>query len=105
MDSFEGYLKRGELTPNKVGFLIDTFKETHLKAPQSDFDRLSGRMAGLYRMSKGNTGIILEAIWCSCSKTLQGSHLDYITISVKARMKANRMNQPKLEGHAGMETD
>lgn len=104
MDSFEGYIKRERLTTNKVGFLIDMFKETHTNAPTVDFERLSGRMAGIYKLCKGHIEYAIEAIWCSCAKKIDGSHLDYITKSVRARIKVNK-SSVKLTGHAGMEVD
>jgi hypothetical protein len=103
MDSFDGYEKRERLTLNKVGLLIDMFKETHTNAPKSDFERLNGRMAGIYKLCKGHTEYAIEAIWCSCAKKIEGSHLDYITKSVKARAKIK--GNVKLIGHAGMEVD
>lgn len=105
MDNFEGYLKRSELKTNKVGFLIDMFKETHINAPEDDFDRLNGRMAGIYKYAKGDMVIIIKSIWRSCADSIQGSHLDYITKSVRACMKQSSKTQVKLSGHAGMETD
>jgi hypothetical protein len=104
MDSFEGYLKRSKVTPNKVGLLIDMFTETHTNAPQSDFIRINGRMAGIYKQAKGNTDVIIRAIWCSCAKDTFGSHLDYIQKAVQGYMKS-QPSKAILKGHAGMETD
>jgi hypothetical protein len=104
MESFENYIKRSQIEPNKVGILVDAFREIHTSAPKSDLDNLGGRMAGIYKLAKGNTELILKAIWCSSTQNIKGSHLDYITKSTKAYLR-NQITNTKLEGHAGMETD
>jgi len=105
MEKFEVYLTKSRETKNKVGFLIDTFKETHSNIPESDLINLNGRMAGLYKTCKGNTEEILGAIWRSCSIEITGSHLDYITKSALGSIKKKTRVMVKVEGHAGMETD
>jgi hypothetical protein len=105
MEKFEVYLEKSKETKNKVGFLIDTFKETHSNIPPSDLINLNGRIAGLYKTCKGDTEAILKAIWCSCSIEIYGSHLDYITKSALGSIKKKPRSMISLKGHAGMETD
>ena len=104
METFGNYLIKSKAEKNKVGFLVDAFKEIHTNAPKMDLDRLGGRMAGLYKSCQGNTELLLKIIWCSVTQNIQGSHLDYITKSANSIMKSNK-KATKLEGHAGMETD
>jgi hypothetical protein len=106
MDSFENYCVRNRLTTNKVGFLIDAFREIHTNAPESDAKVLAGRMAGIYKMTQGNTEVVLKLIWRSSAERIKGSHLDYIQKAVKGYLlTVNGCKKLKLEGHAGMETD
>jgi hypothetical protein len=102
MKSFDDYTESISASTNKVGFLITMFKELHPHAPQSDMVALSGRVAGIVKLSKGNTAAILKAIWCSSAQELKGSHLDYITKSVASQIKNTKS---ALEGHAGMEVE
>ena len=63
---------------NKVGILVTGFKVWHPGAPPEDFANCGNRIAGMLKQMNNDYGFLLEKIYQSGSKSIAGSHLNYI---------------------------
>ena len=82
---FVVYLSELRTEPNKVGYLMDAFKEIHSNLPSEDLETktLAGKMAQIWKLCNKDSGRALQLIWKSSADNPVGSHLDYILGMVK----------------------
>lgn len=77
--SFSEWLEYLEKTSNKVGALVDVFKQLHSNAPTEDMGpQLGGRIAALYKLASKDYRRLLQSMWLAAATPIVGSHLSYI---------------------------
>jgi predicted phage replisome organizer len=76
--SFSVLKQQLEDSPNQVGFLVSAFKILHPDAPASDMEQAGGRLATLWSAKNRDGGYLLQVIWETSSRSINGSHLNYI---------------------------
>jgi predicted phage replisome organizer len=70
---------------NKVAVLVSAFKAYHTTAPKEDFDTCGNRIAGMLKQCSNDYGFLLEKIYQAGSKSITGSHLNYINGCLKTK--------------------
>jgi hypothetical protein len=80
---------------NKIGVLVNAFKEWHTEAPIEDFRAIGGRIAGILKTMNNDYGYLLEIMWLSVPRSPNGSHLSYIQkiIYNKQQKDKQKVNQ------------
>jgi len=63
---------------NKVGMLVQAFRQFHAGAPAEDLESCGGRIADWWKRKSRDTRYILRAIWDTAAIRIEGSHLNYI---------------------------
>ena len=71
---------------NRIAVLVDIFRTWHEDASPGDAENIGGRMAGIYKLARGDINVVLDAIWEARGQKA-GSHLDYITRIVTAKKR------------------
>jgi hypothetical protein len=80
---------------NKIGVLVNAFKEWHTEAPQEDFNGLGGRLSGICKTINNDYGYLLELLWSSVPRSPNGSHLNYIQKIISNKKQKDIQNQPE----------
>lgn len=80
--SFKNQLGNGS---NKVAVLVMAFKAYHTTAPKEDFDNCGNRIAGMLKQCSNDYDFLLEKIYQAGSKSITGSHLNYINGCLKTK--------------------
>jgi hypothetical protein len=94
--SFKGTLESTD-NGNRVGVLVNAFKEWHTNAPQEDIENCGNRFAGMLKTTNDAT-FILSKIWDTSSREIVGSHLNYIQGCLKQKTKDNKDSKPNYTG-------
>ena len=89
--SFKNQLGNGS---NKVAVLVMAFKAWHPAAPSEDFDTCGNRIAGMLKQCSNDYGFLLEKIYQAGSKSISGSHLNYINGCLKVKPTAQGGAKP-----------
>ena len=94
--NFNQLRKKAIESPNKVAFMVQTFKILHDDALPEDFKNSGGRLAGILKQANNDYIRVLQAMWMASASGIQGSHLNYIQ-----KMIANK----KEQGQKGNDKD
>ena len=78
---------------NRIAVLVNIFRTWHEDASPGDAENTGGRMAGIYKLARGDIKMVLDAIWEARGQKV-GSHLDYITRIIVAKKR-----EPKIRNY------